>query len=57
MARDYAASLPAELFPTMTSLADEFSLADPEERFEVLLDIFVDGLARRAATEAQRSPP
>jgi AcrR family transcriptional regulator len=52
MARDYAASLPAELFPTMTSLADEFSLADPEERFEVLLDIFVDGLARRAATEA-----
>jgi AcrR family transcriptional regulator len=57
MARDYAASLPAELFPTMTSLADEFSLADPEERFEVLLDIFVDGLARRAAAEAQRSPP
>jgi AcrR family transcriptional regulator len=54
MARDYAASLPAELFPTMTSLADEFALADPDERFEILLDIFVDGLARRAATEAQQ---
>jgi AcrR family transcriptional regulator len=54
MARDYIASLPAELFPTMTGLADEFALADPGERFEILLDIFVDGLARRAATEAQR---
>ena len=54
MARDYVASLPAELFPTMTGLAEEFALADPEERFEILLDIFVDGLARRAATEARR---
>ena len=37
------------LFPNMTSLASEFALADPDERFELLLDIFVDGLARRAA--------
>ncbi len=49
MARDYVASLPAGLFPTMTGLADEFALADPDERFELLIDIFVDGLARRAA--------
>ena len=49
MARDYIASLPAELFPTMTALADEFAFADPDERFELLIDIFVDGLARRAA--------
>ena len=54
MARDYIASLPAGLFPTMTALADEFALADPDERFELLIDIFVDGLARRAATEAPR---
>ena len=54
MARDYIASLPAGLFPTMTSLADEFALADPDERFEILLDIFVDGLARRAATETHQ---
>jgi hypothetical protein len=47
-------TLPAGLFPTMTSLADEFALADPDERFEILLDIFVDGPARRATTEAQR---
>jgi hypothetical protein len=47
--RDYIASLPTNLFPNMTSLASEFALADPDERFELLLDIFVDGLARRAA--------
>ena len=49
MARDYIASLPANVFPNMTALADEFALADPDERFELLIDIFVDGLARTAA--------
>ena len=48
MARDYITSLPAEHFPTMVSLADEFAFADRDERFEMLIDIFVDGLARRA---------
>jgi len=49
MARDYIASLPSSLFPTMTDLADEFALASPEERFELLIDIFVDGLSRHVA--------
>jgi AcrR family transcriptional regulator len=49
MARDYIASLPAAQFPTMTALADEFALSDPDERFDLLIDIFVDGLSRRAA--------
>ena len=49
MARDYVASLPAEAFPNMTALADEFAFSDPAERFELLIDIFVDGLSRRAA--------
>ena len=49
MARDYIASLPAAQFPNMTALADEFALADPDERFGLLMDIFVDGLSRRAA--------
>jgi AcrR family transcriptional regulator len=48
-ARDYIASLPAAQFPNMIALADEFALADPDERFNVLIDIFVDGLSRRAA--------
>ena len=37
VARDYIASLPAA------------ALADPDERFDLLIDIFVDGLSRRAA--------
>jgi AcrR family transcriptional regulator len=48
----YFASLPAEHFPNLTELAGEFSLADNDERFELLLDIFVDGLGRRAAASA-----
>jgi AcrR family transcriptional regulator len=50
MARDYIASLPAGQFPNMTELAAEFAFSDPDERFEMLIDIFVDGLARRAAS-------
>ena len=48
MARDYIAALPAGLFPNMTALADEFAFSSPDERFELLIDIFVDGLSRRA---------
>jgi AcrR family transcriptional regulator len=50
MARDYIASLPAAQFPNMTELASEFAFSDADERFEMLIDIFVEGLARRAAT-------
>jgi TetR/AcrR family transcriptional regulator, tetracycline repressor protein len=49
MASDYVASLPADRFPNMTALAGEFAFSHPGERFELLIDIFVDGLARRAA--------
>jgi AcrR family transcriptional regulator len=48
MVRDYLASLPAQMFPTLVSLADEYTGADPVARFELLIDIFVEGLARRA---------
>jgi TetR/AcrR family tetracycline transcriptional repressor len=48
MARDYIAALPAARFPNMTALAGEFALSDPSERFELLIDIFVEGLSRRA---------
>ena len=48
-ARDYIASLPAGSFPNLVGLADEFAFADADERFELLIDIFVDGLARQAA--------
>jgi len=48
MASDYVASLPADRFPNMTALAGEFAFSDPDERFELLIDIFVDGLGRKA---------
>lgn len=50
MASAYLKSLPAEHFPNLVDLAGEYALADSDERFELLIDIFVDGLARHAAT-------
>ena len=45
----YLASLPTAQFPNLTALASHFGSVDPGERFELLLDIFVDGLAQHAA--------
>jgi AcrR family transcriptional regulator len=53
MISGYFTSLPAEHFPHLRELAPEFSLADEDERFELLIDIFVDGLARRAEAAGQ----
>ena len=44
----YLKELPGEHFPNLTELAGEFAMADNDERFDLLIDIFVDGLARRA---------
>jgi hypothetical protein len=48
MVRDYMASLPADRFGHLVHVADHFAADDVDERFELLLDIFVDGLAQRA---------
>ena len=56
MASSYLGSLPAEHFPNLVALAGEYALADDDERFELLLDIFVSGLARRAAAEPDGRP-
>jgi AcrR family transcriptional regulator len=48
MVRDYMASLPADRFPHLVRLADHFAADDADQRFELLLDLFVDGLAQRA---------
>jgi AcrR family transcriptional regulator len=48
MARDYMASLPPDRFPHLVHLADHFAADDADQRFELLLDLFVDGLAQRA---------
>ena len=35
-------------FPNLVAVADHMAVADPDARFELLLDFFVDGLAQRA---------
>jgi AcrR family transcriptional regulator len=47
MARDYLASLPPDDFPNLVALADQFAISDPEVRFDLMVDLFVEGLARR----------
>jgi AcrR family transcriptional regulator len=48
LARDYIASLPADQFPNLVALADQFTYTDNDERFDLLIDLYVDGLAQRA---------
>jgi hypothetical protein len=45
----YLASLPADQFPNITAVAGHFIDDDPGQRCELLIDLFVDGLAERAA--------
>jgi AcrR family transcriptional regulator len=46
--RGYLESLPAEGFPNLHEVAEGFAVSDQDARFELLLDLFVEGLARRA---------
>jgi AcrR family transcriptional regulator len=48
--RDYMRSLPAEQFPNLIAVADHFAIVDQDARFELLIDVFVDGVAGRAAS-------
>jgi AcrR family transcriptional regulator len=49
MVRDYIASLPADRFPNLVAVADYHAITDPDLRFDLLLDIYVEGLAKRAS--------
>jgi len=48
----YLASLPAGQFPNVTAVARHLTEDDPDQRFELLIDLVVDGLAQRAASMA-----
>jgi AcrR family transcriptional regulator len=50
MITGYVASLPPERFPNLVAIAPQFAADDLDTRFELLLDFFVEGLARRAAS-------
>jgi AcrR family transcriptional regulator len=49
MVHDYLESLPRDQFPNVTEVADSFAVTDQDARFELLIDLFVEGLARRAS--------
>jgi len=49
MAGRYLATLPADRFPHLVGVAGHFGAVGADQRFDLLLDIFVDGLAQRAA--------
>jgi AcrR family transcriptional regulator len=48
MVGGYLSSLPTEQFTNLREVADHFAFTDQDARFELLLDLFVDGLAARA---------
>jgi hypothetical protein len=52
MTRDYLASLPSDRFRHLVEFADHLTTGDADQRFELLLDLFVDGLAARARSTA-----
>lgn len=47
--RDYFASLPRDRFPNLVAVAGTFTEGDADERFDLLVDLFVDGLIARAS--------
>jgi hypothetical protein len=44
----YFASLPGDRFPNLVAVADEFAQTDWDDRFELLIRIFIDGLTGQA---------
>ena len=55
MVRSYFGSLPPDQFPNLREVADHFAITDQDARFELLLDLFVDGLAARARAESSQA--
>jgi hypothetical protein len=52
MVRGYLAALPTPQFSNLKEVADHFAITDQDARFELLLDLLVDGLAARRARAA-----
>jgi TetR/AcrR family tetracycline transcriptional repressor len=48
MLHEYMGSLPSDRFPHLTAVAEHYGASDADAQFELLLDIYVDGLAKRA---------
>jgi len=48
MVKTYFSSLPSDQFSNLKEVADHFAITDQDARFDLLLDLFVDGIAARA---------
>lgn len=51
MVRTYFTSLPSEQFSNLKEVADHFAITDQDARFDLLLDLFIEGIAARAGHE------
>lgn len=44
----YFSSLPNDQFSNLKEVAEHFAITDQDARFDLLIDLFVDGIAARA---------
>jgi AcrR family transcriptional regulator len=56
-ARDYVAALPLDQFPNLVAVSEYFGYADNDQSFELLIDLFVDGLAQRVHAQQPKPAP
>ena len=56
MLHEYMASLPSNRFPQLSALAEHYGASDADARFELLLDIYVDGLPGRGRAAGRGDP-
>lgn len=52
MVGTYLSSLPDDQFSNLKRVAEHFAMTDQDARFDLLIDLFVDGIAARAASES-----
>jgi hypothetical protein len=51
---DYVAELPVDQFPKLVAVSEHCGHADNDQSFELLIDLFVDGLAQRVHARDQK---
>ena len=52
MVKTYFSSLPDDQFSNLKEVAEHFAISDQDARFDLLIDLFVDGIAARAASKS-----
>jgi hypothetical protein len=52
MVKTYFESLPDDQFSNLKEVAQHFAMTDQDARFDLLIDLFVDGIAAKAAAKS-----